>query len=116
MNQMPAQNPVQARVPTETIEDLKHNPLEQGFIAPQVSDYYNRESYQQPYGFCDANKCISRPSIININNVNAVGNTFIIYGNQPIIEPHFNNPILDPTFEITIDKEYYSKKYSIQLN
>jgi len=109
LNQIPiAQNPLP---PLENKEDAKYKQCERVFVSPNVDSYYNQELYH----YNEQNMSMPVPNIININNVNAMGNTYIIYGNQPVIEPHYVNPI-DPIFTITIDKDHYIKKYSSGLN
>eukprot|EP01022_Parablepharisma_sp_SALTPOND_P012582 TRINITY_DN161_c0_g2_i8.p2 TRINITY_DN161_c0_g2~~TRINITY_DN161_c0_g2_i8.p2 ORF type:complete len:386 (+),score=13.43 TRINITY_DN161_c0_g2_i8:911-2068(+) len=101
--------------------------------------YYQPQPYHYPphSGYClPGNDCIQvvRPNIININNVNAMGNALIISGtsaqtpgaNLPPAKaeeekkkPQVENEIASPKkegcgfFKVDVDLEYYHKRYSI---
>jgi hypothetical protein len=84
----------------------------QGVFPSQIEDYYK---FCSPYYYLMGNDYmqLSRPSIININNVNAGGNALII-NNQPTGRSTIlqEKGILEKVFDIQVDKEYYKKKYA----
>lgn len=119
--------------PLESLEDKKHTPYHQNppppylqnFLIPPPEDYYNfyQYLYQQRYNLGPRNDYIPMvyPNIININNVNTLGNALIINGHQTPNEPkvqsskvnEFPNKPSDGIFKITIDEDYYQKKYAL---
>lgn len=83
----------------------------QGMFAPQLEDYHK---YCQQYYYLMGNDYmqLGRPSIININNVNANGNALII-NSRPVTVLSNRDQESSEVFAVHVDREHYRRKYSV---